>query len=43
MLGGFIVKNAKLGKEIFIQLKIDQAETKCGVRKIITVTCVTYV
>ena len=42
-LGDFTVKNAKLEREIFIQLKINEAQTKCGVWKIITVTCVTYV
>ena len=36
----FYGKNAKLGREIFIQLKIDLAETKCEVWKIITVTIV---
>ena len=43
MLGDFTVKDAKFGKEIFIKLKIDQAETKYGMQKIITVICVTYV
>ena len=38
-----MVKNAKLGREICILLKIDQVETKYGVRLIITITCVTYV
>ena len=38
-----MVKHAKFGREIFIQLKINQAEMKCDVRKIIIVTCVTYV
>ena len=32
-------KHAKLGREICIQLKIYEAEMKCGVRQIITVIC----
>ena len=43
MLGDFTVKNAEFGREIFIQLKIDLKEMKYGLRKIITVICVTYV
>ena len=43
MLGDFTVKNTKFGREIFISLKIDLAETKCGMQKIITVICVTHV
>ena len=43
-LGDFTVKKAKLGREICIQLKIDKVEeTKCCVRKIITIICVTCV
>ena len=37
------VKNSKLGKEICIQLKIYLVETKCVVRWLITIICVTYV
>ena len=36
-----MVKNAKLGKSVFNSKSI--VETKYGVRKIITVICVTYV
>ena len=43
MLGDFTVKSAKFRREIFIYLKIDQKEMKYGLRKIITVICVTYV
>ena len=43
MLGDLTVKNAKFGREIFIQLKIALKEMKYGLRKIITVICVTYV
>ena len=43
MLGDFTVKNAKFGREIFISPKIDLAETKYGVQKIITVKCFKYV
>ena len=39
-LTDFTVKNAKFGREICI-LKIDLAETKCGVR-LITIICITY-
>ena len=42
MLGDFKVKNAKLGREICTELKINYAETKYSVRQIITVICVTY-
>ena len=42
MLGDFTVKNAKFRREIFISLKIDLAEMKYGMQKIITVICVTY-
>ena len=38
-----MVKDANFGKEMFIKVKIDWAETKYGMRKIITVICVTYV
>ena len=43
MLGDFTVKNAELGREICIQLKIDKVKTKCGVRQIITMIRVTHV
>ena len=43
MLGDFRVKNAKFGREIFFYLKIDWPEMKCGMWKVITVICVTYV
>ena len=43
MLGHFTVNNTKLGREICIQLKIDQVEMNCGVRQIFTIICVTYV
>ena len=36
-IGYFTPKDAKLGREICIYLKIDSAETKLAVRKIITV------
>ena len=36
-----MVKNVKLGREICIQLKIDEVETKCGVQHKITIKCVT--
>ena len=39
----FTGKNAKLGREICIKLKIDKVGTKCGVRQMITITCFTYV
>ena len=42
-LGDFTVKNAKLGREICIQLKIDCVETKCAVLQITTIICVTHV
>ena len=42
-LSDFTVKNAKLGREICIQLKINLVETKGGVRWLITIICVTYV
>ena len=42
MLGDFTVKIAKAGREIRI-LKIDQVETKYGVRQIIEIICVTCV
>ena len=38
-----MVKNAKFGREICINLKIDLVKTKFGVRWIITIICVTYV
>ena len=36
-----MVKNAKLGREICIQLKINKVETKCGEHQMITIICVT--
>ena len=42
-LGDFRVKNVKLGRNIYIKLKIDWVETKRGVWQIITIICVTYV
>ena len=42
-LGDSAVKNVKLGRKICVLLKIDQVETKCSVRQIITIICVTYV
>ena len=42
-LGDFTVKNAKLEREIYIQLKIDKVETKCAVLQIIIIICVTRV
>ena len=42
MLGDFMVeKNANLGWEICIYLKIVSVETKCGMRQIIEIMCVT--
>ena len=38
-----MVKIRKISKGNCMQLKIDEVETKCGVRKIITITCVTCV
>ena len=43
MLGDFAVKNAKLGREIGIWLKINKVETKCTVLQIIPIVCVTHV
>ena len=43
MLGDFTVKNTKFGREIYILLKINLMETKCGVQWLITIICVTYV
>ena len=40
MLGDFTVKNGKLEREIYIQLKIDKVETKCAVLQIIIIICV---
>ena len=42
-LGDFAVKNAKFGRGICIQLKIDLLETKWGARWLIAIICVTYV
>ena len=42
-LGDFTVKNAKLEREIYIELKIDKVETKCAVLQIIIIICVTRV
>ena len=43
MLGDFTVKNAKLEREIYIQMKIDKVETKCAELQIIIILCVTHV
>ena len=39
-LSDFTVKNSKMGREICIQLKIDQVEMNSGVRQIITIISV---
>ena len=38
-LGDFTVKSVKLGREICIELKIENVETKCGVQQIIMYMC----
>ena len=42
-LSDFMVKTVKLGREIYMELKINWVETKHGVRQIITIVYVTYV
>ena len=43
MLSDHTVKYTKLGREIYISLKIDQVEIKYNVLQIITIICVKYV
>ena len=42
-LDDFTVKEAKLGREICIQLKIGLVETKCVARQVITIIWIPYV
>ena len=42
-VGDFMVKIAKLGREICVLLKIDDVETKCDVLQTIVITCVSFV
>ena len=42
-MGDFTVKTQNLKGKICNQLKIDYVETKCGVRQVFTIICVTYV